>query len=238
MLKGAMNRLLRVSCLAATALLVAVAAAANAADTARPRDRNILWKIVSACVGPEDADYCQRCISPRAGSACAEKQRCEHTTDVWEASDEFIAMRDIKMCSCPAGFVHGLVVPRAAVRGIEAPQLPQRIWSFAWAVARRKIDDAAAIALVVNSARQRSQDQLHVHLLRLRSDARQNLSGRMVSILRLEDVWSVVSGLAASSPPLDDYSVLVASDLKGGYMVVIDGNERNLERSMTHRTCE
>jgi CDP-diacylglycerol pyrophosphatase len=238
MLERARNRLARVYCLAAIVLLVVVASAASAADAARSRDRNMLWKIVSDCLGQEDADYCQRCISPRAGSACTEKQRCELTTELWEANDEFIAMRDIKMCSCLAGFVHGLAVPRAAVRGVEAPRLPQGIWSFAWAVARRKIDDAAAIALVVNSARQRSQDQLHVHLVRLRSDARQNLSGRMASTSRLEDVWSVVSGLAASNPPLNDYSVLVASDLKGGYMVLIEGNERNLERSMTHRTCE
>jgi CDP-diacylglycerol pyrophosphatase len=153
-------------------------------------------------------------------------------------SDAFIAMRDIKMCSCPAGFVHGLAIPRTAVRGVEAPQLPQDIWSFAWAVARRKIEDTSVIALVVNSARQRSQDQLHVHLLRLRGDARQNLSGRLAAISRLEDVWNTARGLAANSPPLDDYSVLVASDLKGGYLVQIAGNERNLERSMTQRTCE
>ncbi len=237
-LNGVMNALVRVCCLVEIALLVALTSAANAADAARPRDRNILWKIVSACLGPEDADYCRRCISPRADSACAGKQRCEHTTELWEATDEFIAMRDIKMCSCPAGFVHGLAIPRAAVKGIEAPQLPQGIWSFAWAVARRKIDDAAEIALVVNSARQRSQDQLHVHLVRLRSHARRNFSGRMASIPGLDDVWGAVNGLAGSDPPLDDYSVLVASDLKGGYLVLVAGNERNLERGMTHRVCE
>jgi CDP-diacylglycerol pyrophosphatase len=233
-----MNSRLRVFRLAAIVLLVAVVSAATAAGGAPPRDRNVLWKIVGACLDPEDADYCRRCMSPLAGSACAGKQRCEHTTELWEETDEFIAMRDIKMCSCPAGFVHGLAVPRAAVRGVEAPQLPQRIWPFAWAVARRKIGDPAEIALVVNSARQRSQDQLHLHLVRLRSDARRNLSGRMASIAGLDDVWSSASRLAAGSPPLDDYSVLVASDLKGGYLVLVAGNDRNLERSMTQRTCE
>jgi CDP-diacylglycerol pyrophosphatase len=230
-----MNRLLRLFFAAAIVLLVSTA---SAADAARPRDRNVLWKIVSACLGPEDADYCQRCISPRAGSACAGKRRCEESSEIWGANDEFVAIRDIKMCACPAGFVHGLAIPRTAVSGVEARQLPQGIWPFAWAAARGKIDDPAAIALVVNSARQRAQDQLHVHLVRLRADARRNLSGRMAGVPALEDVWSAVNRLAANNPPLDDYSVLVASDLQGGYLVLIAGNERNLERSMTHRTCE
>ena len=230
-----MNRFLRLFFLTAIALLVSTA---SAADATRPRDRNVLWKIVSACLGPEDADYCQRCISPRAGSACAGKQRCEDTSELWDTNDEFVAMRDIKMCACPAGFVHGLVIPRAAVSGVEARPLPQGIWPFAWAAARKKIDDPAAIALVVNSARQRAQDQLHVHLVRLRADARRNLSGRTTSVAGLEEVWNAVSRLAADNPPLDDYSVLVANDLHGGYLVLIAGNERNLERSMTHRICE
>jgi CDP-diacylglycerol pyrophosphatase len=221
--------------LALGALLVAGALAAQPADEAGPRDR--LWKIVASCLGPEDARYCALCAYPRTDSACSRSRRCEDTTEVWDETDDYVAIRDVKMCSCPDGFVHGLALPRARVKGIEAAPLAHGIWAFAWAAAQGKIGDDSTIALVVNSARGRSQDQLHVHLVRLRQDARQNFTGRMASVLRLEDVWSSVSQLAADHPPLNDYNVLVASDLKGGFGVLVESNEKSLERTFTQRSC-
>jgi CDP-diacylglycerol pyrophosphatase len=219
----------------AAALLVAAALAPASASEGSARDK--LWHIVTSCVGPADADYCRRCATPRVDSACAQNRRCEDTTEVWGETDEFVAIRDVKMCSCPAGFVHGLAIPRTRVRGIEASPLPQGIFAFAWPIAQGKIADESTIALVVNSVRTRTQDQLHVHLVRLREDARQNFTGRTASVLRLDDVWTTASRLAADQPSLKDYSVLVARDLKDGFMVLVESNDKSVERAYTQRIC-
>jgi CDP-diacylglycerol pyrophosphatase len=221
--------------LTAGLLFFAGSLAAQPAGEGSPRDK--LWRIVTACLGPEDAEYCQRCATPRADSACAQNRRCEDTTELWGETNEFVAIRDVKMCSCPAGFVHGLAIPRARVRGIEASPLPNGIWAFAWAVAQGKIANESTIALVVNSTRTRTQDQLHIHLVRLREDARQNFTGRTASVLRLDDVWSTASQQAANQPSLKDYSVLVARDLKGGFMVLVESNDKSVERAYTQRIC-
>ena len=216
-------------------LLCGAALSAAAAGEVRSRDK--LWDIVNTCLGPEDAEYCLRCAAPRAGNACSSRPRCEETTEVWAQTPEFVAIRDIKMCSCPAGFVHGLALPRIQVRGVEAPQRPDGIWAFAWAAARERIGDDASIALVVNSARLRTQDQLHVHLVRLHGDARQRFSGRTASVPSLDEVWATATRLASEQPVLVDYGVLVAGDQKGGYAVLIDSADKSLERSYTQRIC-
>jgi CDP-diacylglycerol pyrophosphatase len=221
--------------LATCVLFLAGTTAALSAGDGGSRDK--LWRIVSTCLGPEDAGYCQHCDSPRVETACPHGRRCEDTTEVWHETTEYVAIRDIKMCTCPGGFVHGLALPRTQVKGIEASPLPNGIWAFAWAVAQGKITDDSTIALVVNSTRGRTQDQLHVHLVRLRDDARQNFTGRMASVLRLDDVWSAVRQLAANEPHLKDYNVLVASNLKGGFEVLVEGNAKSLERTYTQRTC-
>lgn len=221
--------------LAAGVLFFAGNLAAQAAGESGSRD--ILWRIVGACLGPENAEYCRRCDSPRVDSACPHKHRCEDTTEVWGETNEYVAIRDIKMCSCPAGFVHGLALPRSKVKGIEEAPLADGIWTFAWGVARGKIADESSIALVVNSVRTRTQDQLHVHLVRLREDARQNFSGRITVVPRLDDVWSAARRLAANQPPLKDYSVLVAGNLKGGFEVLVEANHKSVERAYTQRTC-
>ena len=223
--------------LAAGVLLFAGALAAVSAGEDGSRDK--LWRIATTCLGPEDAEYCQRCASPRADTACPHNRRCEDTTEVWGETNEYVAIRDIKMCSCPAGFVHGLALPRTKVKGIEASPLPHGIWAFAWAVAKGKIADESTIALVVNSARGEAQRWQYSASSGPRQVVaiRQSFAGRMASVLRLDDVWSAVSQLAANQPPLKDYNVLVASNLKGGFEVLVEGNDKSLERTYTQRTC-
>jgi CDP-diacylglycerol pyrophosphatase len=199
--------------------------------------RDKLWSIVSTCLGPADAGYCRRCDSPRADAGCEPVRQCEGATELWAETSEFVAIRDIKMCSCPAGFVHGLALPRARIPGIEASPLPDGIWAFAWSVAQGKIGDDSSIALVVNSVRWRTQDQLHVHLVRLREDARRNFSGRMATVRRLDEVWSAVAKLAANPPALQDYNVLVASNPGGGFGVLVETIDKSLERVYTQRAC-
>lgn len=82
---------------------------------------DILLDIVQHCVDTSAANYCQQCRAPTLSSVCSTEKTCQKTTDVWAMNDEFVAIRDIKMCGCPADFVHGLVLPRKVVTGVEDP---------------------------------------------------------------------------------------------------------------------
>jgi CDP-diacylglycerol pyrophosphatase len=217
------------------ALLFAASIATASAAEIRPRDK--LLEIVTNCLGAEDPAYCDRCFSPRIGSACAKSSRCEDTTEVWAMTGEFVAIRDRKMCGCPSGFVHGLAVPRAPVRGVEAPDRPDGIWAFAWAVAQERIGDDQRSALLVNSAWKRSQDQLHVHVVRLRDTAREGFVGRRAVVRNLPEVWAAAKRLAAIGPPMKDYGVLVASDPQGGFMVLVTQMEDRIEGIYAEERC-
>jgi CDP-diacylglycerol pyrophosphatase len=126
------------------------------------------------------------------------------------------------MCNCADGFVHGLAIPFARISGIEAEGLPDGIWAFAWKAARSRISDPTAIALVVNPPLERTQDQLHIHLVRLRPKARSSFpEGSTVMVSSLDQVWSVAKTIAARLK-LDNYGLLVAKALQGdGFTVVV-----------------
>lgn len=183
---------------------------------------NALWEIVDRCMDPQAADYCTSCPSPLVGTRCATDRGCRETTEVWAETPEFVAIRDLKMCGCPDDFVHGLAIPRGRISGVEDPHRPEGIWPFAWSQALRRIPDESSIALVVNPAGTRSQDQLHVHLLRLRDDARAAFAAATtVHVPELSTVWSAAARLAETNH-LPDYGVLVASDPAGGFLIVVD----------------
>ena len=109
--------------------------------------RNILHDIVHMCLDSSLPDYCALCPAPLAGQ-CSVGGDCRETTDVWAETDDYVAIRDIKMCGCPADFVHGLAMARTPVSGVEDARRPAGIWPFAWAVARQRITEEAAIGLV------------------------------------------------------------------------------------------
>ncbi len=197
--------------------------------------RDILLDIVSNCVEPKAANYCSLCRAPRSDSACAATPECRSSTEVWAMSERYTAIRDIKMCGCPAGFVHGLALPRQPVRGVEDPARPEGIWQFAWDTAVTRIE-AESIALVVNPRRQRSQDQLHVHLLRLRKDARARLTEHVAGYVRqLDQVWTSAAR-AAAAKGLDDYGVLVMQRPQEDFMVVITADSP--EAPFTEWRCD
>ncbi len=181
---------------------------------------DILLDIVSNCVDTASLNYCNVCRAPRSDAACAPARECGKSTEVWALNEQYTAIRDLKMCGCPAAFVHGLALPRKPVRGVEDPARPDGIWQFAWDVASGRMN-GADIALVVNPRYRRSQDQLHVHLVRLDPGARERLAPHTVGTVRqLHEVWDVAArGALARS--LDDYGVLVALDDGGSYRVVI-----------------
>jgi len=197
--------------------------------------RGALWDIVNNCLDTSALDYCVVCGVPRMESTCPGQMVCEANLEVWSETSNYVALRDRKMCGCPDDFVHGLAIPRAHVIGVEDPRRPNRIWSFAWEVAKKRIDDEMDIALAVNPARFRSQDQLHVHIVRLKKDARQRIARYSpVRVGSLDQVWSVAREKAREQK-LDDYGVLVVAHPEGGYLVLIDRD--STEKLFTEATC-
>lgn len=198
--------------------------------------RDALFTIVSSCLDTQAPDYCEHCPVPRLESPCGQNRNCEATTEVWEETADYVVIRDRKMCGCAPGFVHGLVIPRTRITGIEDPSRTKNIWGIAWAIARKRIADEDAIALVVNPRRSRSQDQLHIHIVRLRSDGRKRFDGaRNTRVWNLDEVWSVAAKKAIATK-LQDYGVLVARHRDGGFVVLVD--EKSPEKLYTLWECK
>lgn len=198
-------------------------------------DRTVLWNIVTNCLDASGADYCTACRWPRVESTCSHGGACKGTTEVWAESPDFVVLRDSKMCGCPEGFVHGLAIPRARVTGVEDPRRPDGIWAFAWEAARRRMGDDPTIALAVNPMAQRGQDQLHVHLLRLRGDAGRLITQRAKDRVQTPDqIWKVAARRAAAEG-LPDYGVLVVAHREGGFMVLVEKD--STEKRYTDWRC-
>ena len=196
---------------------------------------DILLDIVTHCVNPVPGNYCNVCRVPRNDATCGPALECRKNTEVWALDDQYTAIRDIKMCGCPTAFVHGLALPLKPVRGVEDPARPDGIWQFAWDVAAQRIDPAD-IALVVNPLNHRSQNQLHVHLLRLLPAVRESLAQHTVGTVRqLHDVWSVAAR-GATGRAMQDYGVLVTRSDNGDYGVAI--TEESPEALFTRWRCD
>ena len=181
---------------------------------------DILLDIVRHCVDPKLENYCTRCRAPIAEAACTPETSCRKTTEVWSINTEYVAIRDIKMCGCPASFVHGLVMPLQVITGVEDPLRPEGIWQYAWDEAALRME-AEAIALVVNPQNFRSQNQLHVHLVRLKPQARAEFKSMATGTSsNLLSVWKIAAELAKQQN-LPDYGVLVSTEESGGFKVVV-----------------
>jgi CDP-diacylglycerol pyrophosphatase len=203
-------------------LLLPIFALFLAASADAAGNRDVLWEIVGNCLQPGAADYCAKCRWPQVGTDCAAGKSCQQTTEVWAQNEAFVVLRDRKMCGCPEDFVHGLVVPRTRVTGVEDPRRPDGIWDFAWAAALKKICNPQTAALAVNPASKRAQDQLHVHIVRLEPDARQRLlKAHATRVDKLGEVWSA-AGKVAAATGLADYGILVAAHPEGGFIVAVD----------------
>ena len=195
---------------------------------------DILLHIVSQCVDPSKANYCSQCMLPRRDANCGVSE-CKKTNEVWALNTQYAAIRDIKMCGCPAEFIHGLAMPREVITGVEDLNRQEGIWQFAWDIATERIE-LDSIALVVNPKSQRTQNQLHIHLVRLDENARTHLSQYLpVQVNNLESIWATAAN-AARAKGLDDYGVLVAQSSSSGYMVVVTPNSP--EAAFTIWKCE
>ena len=205
----------------ALALTVSIGASSQAFALTVARS-DILLHIVSQCVDPSKANYCSQCMLPRRDANCGVSE-CKKTNEVWALNTQYAAIRDIKMCGCPAEFIHGLAMPREVITGVEDLNRQEGIWQFAWDVATERIEPQS-IALAINPKSQRTQNQLHIHLVRLDKNARTHLSQYLpVQVNNLESIWATAAN-AARAKGLDDYGVLVAQSSSSGYMVVVTPN--------------
>ncbi|MEI6733045.1 MAG: CDP-diacylglycerol diphosphatase [Comamonadaceae bacterium] len=196
---------------------------------------DILLDIVSHCVDPAQPNYCSACRAPRNDARCGAALECRKSTEVWALDTSYTAIRDIKMCGCPSGFVHGLALPLSPVRGVEDPKRPNGIWQFAWDVAASRIE-TESLALVVNPQFHRSQNQLHVHLLRLSKEGRQLLARHAPSSIKnLDQVWASAAQ-DAQAKGLTDYGVLVTQQGPKDYLVVVTAESP--EDAFTEWRCE
>jgi CDP-diacylglycerol pyrophosphatase len=207
------------SFVAAALLALCAVPARPEGGTCRPSwpGSDALWRIVSECLEPSVPDYCSRCPSPLAG-ACGGAASCRGTTELWAKNADFAAIRDIKMCGkdCPAGFVHGLALPIARVCGAEDSRRPPGIWRFAWEAALAKIPRPDEILLAVNPMGARSQNQLHVHLLRFKAGARARLEAlRPVAIANLDDAWTAAGEHARRAGLGGEFGIAVAGAAGG-----------------------
>lgn len=196
--------------------------------------RDILLGIVKQCLNTQEADYCNQCLTPRKEIACQGKDTCKTTIDVWSENEVFVAMRDIKMCGCDADFVHALVIPKNKVTGVEDANRPEAIWAYAWNEAMLRITKSE-IALAVNPRFKRSQDQLHVHIVRLRPDAKSLMDqASLTKTPDLNSVWAIAQQ-AATQLQFPDYGVLVFAASGGGFNVLV--TQGNAEHMYTQVRC-
>jgi len=185
-----------------------------------------LWEIVSGCADRPDAHYC---ACPALARSCCQDRATPNEAVVWAQSDDFIAIRDMMMCGCPRDFVAGLALPRTRVTGIEDPRRPDGIWPFAWRVARERIKAELEIGLAINPEGVRTQDQLHVHMLRLTPRARAWLDATpsapvhglvLVDLPTLDRVFTTAAERVGAAA-MGDHGILVARRKSGGWVAVI-----------------
>ncbi len=221
--------------------LVAAAVVAGCVATRSPpaNTPGALWEIVSRCVDREHAGYC---TCPAFALSCCGEPDTPDADVVWARTADFVAIRDLKMCHCPPDFAAGLALPRVRVSGIEDPRRPDGIWPFAWDAARTRIADEREIGLVINPADARSQNQMHVHLLRLRPEARQWLDGRAprppgVQVVALASLDAVFAATLArvGEAHMRDTGVLVSRGRDGGWRAAI--TDRASPQAFTVNRC-
>lgn len=196
-------------------------------------DPSALWHIVTRCVDAAPASYCDCAAFARS---CCGSTTTPNADVVWGVSPEFVAIRDMSMCGCDDGFVAGLALPRTRVSGIEDPKRPNGIWPFAWDVARRRIADERDIALVINPIDARTQNQMHVHILRLDPDGRARLDTHP-DALRLPSLDAVFTAAVdrVGEATMGDHGILVAKRRDGGWLAVLTTNDS--PQAFTRNRC-
>jgi CDP-diacylglycerol pyrophosphatase len=216
------------------AAAVGVVAAAERPSASPP---DALWAIVSTCV--DRAQPAPFCACPAFARSCC-GQAAPDRDVVWAETREFVVIRNMTMCGCGPDFVAGLAMPRARITGIEDPKRPDGIWPFAWNAARARIADPLEIALVINPDDERTQNQMHVHLVRLRPDVRRELAALVppdAIVLHLPDLGGVFSAAVArvGATAIGTYGILVLQDAARGWLAVL--TDRASPETYTRHHC-
>jgi CDP-diacylglycerol pyrophosphatase len=191
-----------------------------------------------------DRDAIGVCACPAFACSCCGDRATPDADVVWGRTRTFIAIRDLQMCGCPPGFVHGLALPRARVTGIEDPHRPAGIWPFAWEVARARIPDERQIGLAINPEVARSQNQMHVHILRLRPgtrawlDASDGAAPSGVTVLPLATLDAVFATAEArvGAARMAYTGILVARERAGAWRAVL--TDRSSPEPFTVSRCQ
>jgi CDP-diacylglycerol pyrophosphatase len=222
------------------ALAAAIAVAGCPASRDHPGTRpDALWTIVSRCVDRQTAAYCS---CPPFELSCCGNQSTPDTDVVWARTADFVVIRDLRMCGCAPDFVSALAMPLIRITGIEDPRRPEGIWPFAWSVARTHIPDELAIGLVLNPPTARTQNQMHVHLLRLQPGVRPWIDGdapappgvQVVAVPDLDAVFAAVQARVGAEH-MRDTGVLVARARRGGWRAVF--TDRTSPQVFTVNRC-
>ncbi len=235
------------------ALLLAAAAGAQPRGC-EARQSGALWSIAQACRDPGDP---ARCLQ---NPSLPVQLLVDDARVSW--NDRYIAIKDLKMtrppCDRDADFFHGLAIPLARVCGVEDDRRQSAaggVWAFAWSVARRLEPpvDEDDIALAVEPPYLRSQNQLHVHIVRLLDAARARFprdeapgAACAEHVDDLREVWTAADRQWACrrrlSPELPRwYGALVVRETDGGgalvpgYRVVTD--DASVELLYTRARC-
>ncbi len=160
---------------------------------------------------------------------------CRSTTHVWarSADQRFVVIRDLKMCEQAGAvndprFVHGLAIPLARVVGVEDAQLaaaPEQngLWQLAWDAALAKGLTEDEIALVANPPGNRSQNQLHIHIVRRNGVA----LPPTVELPGLSNVWERVADIGRDIA-CRNYGILVHKSA-GTFRLLVEAGDANPE---------
>lgn len=213
---------------ARTVLLLCAILVPAIGTTARAQVTNpdALWDIVSTCVDDETSNYC---ACPAFARSCCGNAATPDADVVWARTDDLVAIRDMLMCGCKPPFVAGLALPRIRISGIGDPKRPEGIWPFAWSVAKARIRDERAIGLAINPRDVRTQNQMHVHLLRIRPEVRAWLEldppappqgAIALPLANLDGVFAAVEQKVGTAR-MEDSGILVVRQREGGWLAVI-----------------
>lgn len=159
------NTLLAAGILMAGAIFAVVAAV-------RAHQRAVLWHVVQLCVADQIENH-----RPRP---------CSYVSLAGGEQDGYVVLAD------PLSRAQFLVMPTRRIAGIESPEILRdgepNYWQAAWQSSayvfrrlRRRLP-RDAIGLAINSAPDRSQDQLHIHVDCLRRSVRRQIDAHAGAI--------------------------------------------------------
>lgn len=149
----------------------------------------------------------------------------------------FLALESFKMTGCPSNgaalkehrgfeFIDALVLPLNPVTGVEDPHRPAGIWSFSWKFARKFIAADDSVVLVANPKTRRSQDQFHVHIMRLLPGAADKIKALKPEYIKTlegtpDPVWAAAQRHSHGQLESGHTGVAVSYDKKKGRFVVV-----------------